>query len=325
MIAADANRSGSITTFDMVEIQKLLMGIYDELPNNTSWRFMDALCNFPNPANPFSGTFCGPIVVDDPLELDGDTLTLIGIKIGDVDGDGDPASFFAGPPVFSSTVLEIPNPLLTAGVPTTIEIRLGGSLGLNGVQTEFLYDADVLAFNGTDATFNFPQPAGYGIFPGKIIFVGFDMENAIQPGNLLMKFTFTANADVHLWDVFSLNTDTQHSLGVVNGAQTLAIELGAKEGLSTAVTMPGPAHRLGSPRPNPFTEQTAFPLQLEQSETVRLEIFDTQGRTLYALENAYPAGAHLLNVPQEVMKAGTAGYYRLQAGSVWTGGKLVKL
>ncbi|MBK8425771.1 MAG: hypothetical protein IPL27_07220 [Lewinellaceae bacterium] len=52
MIAADANRSGSITSFDIVEFRKLILGIYDELPNNTSWRFVDKTYSFPNPANP---------------------------------------------------------------------------------------------------------------------------------------------------------------------------------------------------------------------------------------------------------------------------------
>ena len=57
MIAADANMSGSITTFDIVELRKLILGIYQTLPNNTSWRFVDKSFVFPNPANPFSALF----------------------------------------------------------------------------------------------------------------------------------------------------------------------------------------------------------------------------------------------------------------------------
>ena len=53
MIAADANKNNSITTTDIVEFRKLILGIYNELPNNTSWRFVDAEYAFPNPANPF--------------------------------------------------------------------------------------------------------------------------------------------------------------------------------------------------------------------------------------------------------------------------------
>ncbi|MBK6931828.1 MAG: hypothetical protein IPH12_13575 [Saprospirales bacterium] len=57
MIAADANNSRSITTFDIVELRKLILGIYTELPNNTSWRFVDKAYQFPNANNPFQTLF----------------------------------------------------------------------------------------------------------------------------------------------------------------------------------------------------------------------------------------------------------------------------
>lgn len=58
-IAADASKSNSITTFDVVELRKLILGIYDKLPNfDQPWRYVpeiitqDHLVNFNN--NPFS-------------------------------------------------------------------------------------------------------------------------------------------------------------------------------------------------------------------------------------------------------------------------------
>ena len=41
MIAADANNSESLTAIDLVEIRKLILGLYLEFPNNASWRFVD--------------------------------------------------------------------------------------------------------------------------------------------------------------------------------------------------------------------------------------------------------------------------------------------
>ncbi|MEZ4931408.1 MAG: hypothetical protein R2788_04655 [Saprospiraceae bacterium] len=52
MIAADANKSNSITTFDLVQIRKLILFINTDLPNNTSWRFVDKAYAFSNPAEP---------------------------------------------------------------------------------------------------------------------------------------------------------------------------------------------------------------------------------------------------------------------------------
>ena len=39
MIAGDINNDRELTTIDLIELRKLILGIYDELPNNKSWKF----------------------------------------------------------------------------------------------------------------------------------------------------------------------------------------------------------------------------------------------------------------------------------------------
>ena len=86
MIAADANKSGSITTFDIVELRKLILGIYQELPNNTSWRFVDKAFAFPNPNNPFQTTFPENISVASSCMTSHMDDDFVGVKVGDVNG-----------------------------------------------------------------------------------------------------------------------------------------------------------------------------------------------------------------------------------------------
>ncbi|MEZ4931413.1 MAG: hypothetical protein R2788_04680 [Saprospiraceae bacterium] len=54
LIAADINNSGSITTFDIVQLRKLILGVYQNFPDNNSWRFVRAGYVFPNPATPLT-------------------------------------------------------------------------------------------------------------------------------------------------------------------------------------------------------------------------------------------------------------------------------
>lgn len=70
LLAADANNSGSVTTTDQVELRKIILGIYTELPNNSNWRFIPDYC-FNDPAftatfesNPFLATWTNP---DEPV------------------------------------------------------------------------------------------------------------------------------------------------------------------------------------------------------------------------------------------------------------------
>ncbi len=89
LIAADANNSGTITTADMLAIRKVVLHITDTFPNNTSWRFIPANYEFPDPTNPFIEEF--PEQLDYNL-LDSSQVNqdYIGIKIGDINGSADP-------------------------------------------------------------------------------------------------------------------------------------------------------------------------------------------------------------------------------------------
>jgi len=82
LIAADANKSSTVSTFDIVELRKLILGTYQVLPNNTSWRFVDKKQIFTNPANPFADGIRESVEGVTPGNL---SVDFIGVKIGDVD------------------------------------------------------------------------------------------------------------------------------------------------------------------------------------------------------------------------------------------------
>ena len=85
MIAADINRSGSITTFDLVFLKRLILQQTTEFTTNTSWRFVDASFEFTDPTNPFLDDFPEFIVLN-PVAGEEYDFDFIAIKIGDVNG-----------------------------------------------------------------------------------------------------------------------------------------------------------------------------------------------------------------------------------------------
>jgi len=92
MIAGDANKSRSVTTFDIAQLRKLILGVQDTLTGNHSWRFVDAAYQFPQPDNAFFEVFPEniqlPTLSSNHLNLD-----FIGVKTGDVNGS---ANFLSG-------------------------------------------------------------------------------------------------------------------------------------------------------------------------------------------------------------------------------------
>jgi len=90
IIAADANQDGKVTSFDIVLLRKLILGIIDELPHGKSWRFLPGNYVFPNPQNPFVPPFPEQISIsasEDPVPS---YFRFIGVKIGDVNFSADP-------------------------------------------------------------------------------------------------------------------------------------------------------------------------------------------------------------------------------------------
>ena len=84
IIAADVNRSGSVTTFDLVQLRKMILFIDLDFPNNTSWRFVKRDFQFSNPLNPFADNF--PEVASYNDLLQSQSANFIAIKVGDVNG-----------------------------------------------------------------------------------------------------------------------------------------------------------------------------------------------------------------------------------------------
>jgi hypothetical protein len=150
IIAADANKSGSVTTFDMIEIHKLLLGLYpDGYPSNTSWRFIDAGFVFPNIDNPFQSTFPEASCVLNSID-DGDSTKIFeGVKVGDVNCSALPNANSV-PVVFpNKTVLISGKQQLNPGEKTTVKLSLPVDEQMTGMQFALRFDPDALQINGS--------------------------------------------------------------------------------------------------------------------------------------------------------------------------------
>ncbi|NJL76736.1 MAG: hypothetical protein HC892_18660 [Saprospiraceae bacterium] len=83
IIAADINKSGSVTTFDMLSLRRILLGLDTILPGaNTSWRFVSADFRFEDPLYPFSTPFPEDTSIN--LNRSYREVDFIAVKVGDL-------------------------------------------------------------------------------------------------------------------------------------------------------------------------------------------------------------------------------------------------
>lgn len=85
-IAADANNDQVIDSLDVIECQRLLLGLYVELPNNSSWRFVDKNYVFPWP-NPLAQPFPESVTINSG-SLPAAPIEFVAVKICDLSCPG---------------------------------------------------------------------------------------------------------------------------------------------------------------------------------------------------------------------------------------------
>ena len=91
-IAADADRNAKISTFDLIRLRKIILGVDIELEFQPPWIFVNANYQFQNTVLPYNEVYSGqatqvPIIFNQPYSLD-----FIGIKIGDVNNSVNPGN-----------------------------------------------------------------------------------------------------------------------------------------------------------------------------------------------------------------------------------------
>ena len=84
LIAADASNDERVSAIDLIQLRKLILGIYEELPSNDSWRFTDADASM-NSSNPWPfSEFVDVVDLQSDMSED-----FVGVKVGDVNGSVD--------------------------------------------------------------------------------------------------------------------------------------------------------------------------------------------------------------------------------------------
>ena len=150
-IAADVNASGAITTLDLIEIQRLVLGDIDVFTNNTSWRFVPSTYDFPEPNNPWFEAFPESLDYENLMEPMYDQ-DFVAIKIGDVNGSAatDALASIEDREFEGTFAFEVTDQKLNLGSEYTIEFRAQNLEDIQGYQFTLGYDLGALEFVGLE-------------------------------------------------------------------------------------------------------------------------------------------------------------------------------
>jgi hypothetical protein len=297
MIAADANKSGSITTFDIVELRKLILGIYTELPNNTSWRFVDKAFVFPNPNNPFQAAFPETVSVANAMTTQFGK-DFAGVKIGDVNSSAVAnANMQAEERTDGTALFDVEDRDVKAGEEFEVTFKAAQQLKgfqftmtLNGVNAIGVVNSDQV----TDNNFN--------LLPQDAMAISIDGAQAFTVRFRAMK-----------------SGKLSEMLGV-SGSITRAEAYGDNGRLNVALRfdrniIAGVGFELYQNQPNPFLNKTSIGFFLPEAAEATLSVFDETGRTVYQQKGQFAKGMNTVMLERALINTTGMLYYKLETAS----------
>ncbi|MBK8564700.1 MAG: T9SS type A sorting domain-containing protein [Saprospiraceae bacterium] len=321
LIAADANNSKTVTTFDLVEIRKLILHMNDEFPNNTSWRFVDANYQFPNPNNPWAEVFPEIVNINDMPGAMND-VDFVAVKIGDVN---ESASGFAGGSdtgerSSGTLTFEMDNLTYQAGEEVTAIFKATTFDDVYGFQFTIDFNKDLLAFKQVVQT----TYTGMGNFGTTMVENGFVTTSwetnpllTLASGTEVIQLKFTAKAAGSLSEAIGISSSfTPAEAYIGDPIEVYEVALQFNNGNASA-SNDGiqQGYMLYQNMPNPFNKRTSIAFQLPTNSEAVLTVYDALGKVVTTIAGQYAAGYNEIELDRNNLPSEGLLYYRLEAGS----------
>ena len=308
IIAADANVSGTITTFDLVILRNLILQNIDEFPNDVpSWRFIDGAYDFPDPTDPFTPDFPEEYVIP-TLTEDMTDMNFVSVKVGDVNGSALPA-------LTSSDTRERVGELIFTADDQLIQ---KGEIGIFRLNSEDIQNLEAWQFS---LTFETHYLQILNVEKNENVFIGNSMleDGAItacwnnnemeRNKNPWLQIQFLAKEDIYLSDVIELNSDYTNAEAYNVGGELYDVTLHFN---LTDNSQKGKEFILYQNSPNPFTDETIISFHLPEPDFVHLKVYNISGELIYDLERYFEAGQGMLNLSSKMLSSSGMLYYTIE-------------
>ncbi len=312
VIAADINGDQGVSAIDLVELRKLILGVYNELPSNDSWRFVDADETFANANDPFPFTEALRIG-----ELNGPALNqdFLGVKIGDVSGNAIANSLIAAGTRSAGTLsLEISDATVNAGEEVSIDVTADNFNNIAAYQ--FTMDVNGLELTGVESGAINVTADNFGLIDANTITTAWNSTAGVSSNGVLFTMNFTATA----------NTTLSSAISVSSRVTTAAAYTSSADELDVQVSFNGIAANefaLFQNEPNPFDNVTKIAFELPTAASATLTVFDVTGKTVSIVKGDFAKGSNTITLDKADLNASGVLYYQLESGEFTATKKMI--
>lgn len=306
IIAADANGSGTITTSDVLDIRRVILGMQPSFGVGSSWRFVDEDLQFSDPNNPFTEAI-DIITVE---AIDERALDIVAIKVGDLNS----SVTIANRTLENRSILPLNVEQTKADGRSYLTLELPESMDIEGLQLALTYDASKVQL--LDLQYgNLPDLSAANFFHSKeqtSIAMSWNTTQAIGTDRSFVTLAFEADPAVNLLDYVQL--DNSRLQAELYASNVYSLTLSAAEG----------AVELAQNDPNPFSDYTNIRFALPEAGMAKISIFDVTGKQVHAVERYFEAGWNQVQInAADLDNFSGVAYYSLESGDTIISKKMV--
>ena len=311
VIAADINGDESLKASDLTQLRKLILGVISELPNNTSWRFVDAAQEFAEIHNPWP--------IDESIETGMLTTSLSGqdmiaVKIGDVSGNAVPnATNGIGSEVRSNKAIEweVEDREMLEGELVEVVMKSMEATNLYGYQ--FTIETEGMSYVGVKEGIAKMSEVHVGVLKGDVITVSYHDAAAMKVGKGDEVFTliFRVDRGGKMSDKLVVSGSVTPNEAYVDGLEMREINVVMGRGTETVVA----ENAMYQNEPNPFKDQTTIKIDLVEAGEMTMTIKDVTGKVIKEIVTEGVKGTNYMTLDASDLGASGVKYYTVKSGS----------
>lgn len=308
LVAADCNKSGTITTADAAIVRQALLlnpASIAVLNNTKSWRFVPTEVNtgFSNGYTPPSPPYASVPVFPESRSLTGVSgaatgENFYGIKVGDVSSSANPANLIGG--LQEPLLWTVEDQVLEAGETAEAVFRVSNFTDVAAFQMALGFDPQILQFEGievVDSGLPLTADGNFGVLrvnEGELRVAFAEALGATLPAQTLLfsvRFTALSSGEM-LSELLYIDGEVMTPIAYTSELTPAEVQLVFTEAV-TGVNDPAlPGAQLLQNRPNPFASETGIGFVLPEACEAQLRVLDMSGRELWRITRQYGAGYH---------------------------------
>ncbi len=312
LIAADVNNDGAVTAIDLIELRKLILGIYEELPSNSSWRFVDAAqtLDVNSPWN-FDETI-------DIYNLSTDMIdeNFVGIKVGDVNQSVIANATSGSTEDRSSSVvnIEFEDIQVEAGQTFDLAVNADGFNSIYGYQ--FTLATNGLELITVNAGAIDVSEDNFGVHSGSVT-TSWNSETPVNATGALFTMTFKARTSGLISELIDINSEITRAEAYV-GSNLDIVNIDMNSGAKADVNF-----ALYQNEPNPFTTNTIVGFELPLSADATFTVLDVTGKVVKTVNGNFAKGYNEIELSKSDLGAAGVYYYQLESGDFTATKKMI--